>query len=115
MLNYSAIASDAEVKRSTVQNYFQILEETLLGYRLKPWIKSKNRKAIGTEKFYFFDTGLVNVLVGRKSVALNTHEGGFLFETLVLNEIRAYNDYSQMEFDLSFWKSTSDFAGRKES
>ncbi len=109
MLNYSAIASDAEVKRTTVQNYFQILEETLLGYRLKPWIKSKNRKAIGTEKFYFFDTGLVNVLVGRKSATLNTHEGGFLFETIILNELRAYNDYLQKDLDLSYWKSTSGF------
>lgn len=109
LINYSAIASDAEVKRTTVQNYFQILEETLVGYNLKPWKKSKNRKAIGAEKFYFFDTGLVNVLSGRKSITPKTPEWGFLFETFILNELRAFGDYRQTDLELSYWKSTSGF------
>jgi predicted AAA+ superfamily ATPase len=109
LLNYSAIGSDAGVKRGTVQNYFEILTDTLIGYRLPAWSQSKKRKAFETDKFYLFDTGIVNALVGRNSVSLKTPEAGFLLETLILNELRAWNEYNQMNAKLSYWKSKSNF------
>lgn len=109
LINYAAIASDAEVARTTVQEHYRILEDTLIGFRLNAWKKTKNRKAIGKEKFYFFDCGVVNSLVGRKSVALKTVEAGPLFETFLLNEVRAYSSYRARDLELNFWQSKSGF------
>lgn len=109
ILNYAAIGSDAGVKRGTVQNYYEILEDTLIGFRLPPWQKSKTRKAITAEKFYLFDTGIVNSLTGRKNISMKTAEAGFLLETLVLNELRAWNDYQSKNLQINYWKSKSGF------
>ncbi|MBI2605704.1 MAG: ATP-binding protein [Deltaproteobacteria bacterium] len=109
ILNYAAIGSDAGVKRGTVQNYYEILEDTLIGFRLPAWRKSKTRKAIEADKFYLFDAGVVNSVVERKSVSLKTPEAGVLFETLVLNELRAWIDYRRKDVKLSHWKSKSNF------
>jgi predicted AAA+ superfamily ATPase len=109
MINYTSIASDAQVARSTVQLHYQILEDTLIGFRLQAWKKGKTRKAIGQDKFYFFDCGVVNSLSGRKSVGLRTVEAGILFETSMLNEVRARSSYQGLDLDLSYWRSKSGF------
>ncbi|HEX4045225.1 MAG TPA: AAA family ATPase, partial [Gammaproteobacteria bacterium] len=62
MLNFAQIANDAAVAASTVREYYTILEDTLIGFMLTPWMKSKKRKAISTAKFYFFDTGVCHAL-----------------------------------------------------
>jgi predicted AAA+ superfamily ATPase len=109
MINYTAVSSDAGVARTTVQHHYEILEDTLIGYRLKAWTKTKTRKSIGKEKFYFFDTGVVNSLVGRKTLSLKTPESGFLFETFLLNEVHAYSEYFAKDADFSYWQSKSGF------
>ena len=109
MLNYTQIASDTEVTAPTIREYFQILEDTLIGYRLEPFKKTKKRKPIVTPKFYFFDTGVVNRLVGRKSIALKTKEFGDAFENFIFHELKTYCDYNtHLNPTLHYWRSTSD-------
>jgi predicted AAA+ superfamily ATPase len=109
IINYTQIGSDAGVKRGTVQNYYEILEDTLIGTRLPAWRKSKTRKNIEADKFYLFDPGVVNALCERKYVSLKTTDAGFLFETFILNELKAWNEYNNKGVTLSYWKSTSNF------
>ena len=65
LLNYTAIASDVGLTARTIQGYYQILEDTLVGHLLEPYRKSRKRKAVSSAKFFFFDVGVANVLSGR--------------------------------------------------
>ena len=62
LINYTKTANDAQLSPNTVRDYYQILEDTLIGFQIFPWTKSKKRKAIQTSKFYFFDTGVTHAL-----------------------------------------------------
>lgn len=107
LLNFEAIASDSQVPARTVREYFAILQDTLIGRTLEPLrLKGKNsRKSTATAKFYFFDCGVTNALVGRRSVASDSTEFGVLFETWVHNELRAYIDYHlKGDGTLQFWR-----------
>ena len=64
LINYATIAHDCGVSAKTVREYYQILEDTLLGHSLEPWRKRKKRRLIETAKFYLFDPGLVRALAG---------------------------------------------------
>jgi len=108
MLNYSAIASDAQVPVSTVREYFQILEDTLLASRLPAWTASRKRKAIGTPKFYFFDVGVARSLQQRSGLRLRSPEFGEAFEAYVHHELRTYIDCSRRG-ELCYWRSRSGF------
>lgn len=108
-LNYTEIGSDAQVPPRTVQNYFQILEDTLVGFLLPAFTKTKTRKAISTAKFYLFDTGVTNSLLHRKWTESGTIEFGELFEQFIINEILAYKSYAREDWGLSYWRSTSQF------
>ncbi len=108
MLNYTKISNDAQVARSTVQEYFQILKDTLIAYELTPWKKSVKRKPLSTSKFYFFDCGVARYLQKRSLVKPGSPEFGELLETLIFHELVSYCDY-RGEIDLNYWRSKSGF------
>lgn len=107
LLNFTQIASDAAVPSRTVQNYYRILEDTLLGYQLMPFRKTPTRKAVATAKFYFFDVGVAHALVGREVVRPRTSEYGRALEHLIFLELRAYLDYTRNRTALTFWRTHS--------
>lgn len=107
MLNYSKIASDAQVPKSTVQEYFHILRDTLLGDDLPAWKRTEKRKPLATAKFYFFDIGIVRHLQ-RRHLQEGSPEFGEAFEACLHHELRAYCDYEGVP-ELAYWRSTSDF------
>jgi predicted AAA+ superfamily ATPase len=108
MLNFSAVASDAQVPVSTVREYFHILEDTLVARTLPAWTHSRSRKAITTAKHYFFDIGVARHLQHRSGLAPRSPEFGEAFETFVFHEIASYIDYTE-DVPLAYWRSTSNY------
>lgn len=107
IVNFTNISNDAQVARTTVYEYFEILKDTLILYELPAWRKSKKRKPLASSKYYFFDVGVVSLLQGRK-FRLGTPEFGEAFETYLMHELISYSDYVSGE-NLSYWRSTSGF------
>jgi predicted AAA+ superfamily ATPase len=108
LLNYAKISNDAQVARSTVQEYFQILKDTLIAYELTPWKRSFKRKPLSTSKLYFFDCGVVRYLQKRSFIKPGSPEFGELFETFVFHELASYCDYHGALM-LNYWRSKSGF------
>ena len=106
--NVSNIAREAGVGRTTVQNYFEILVDTLLGYWLQPWKLKPGNKQVAHPKFYLFDSGVARALSGRLAYAPTPEEGGALLETLVGNEIRAYLERHHPGWRMNFWRTHDD-------
>lgn len=106
--NLSNIAREAGVVRTTVQNYFEILVDTLVGYWLQPWKLKPGNKQVAHPKFYLFDSGVARALSGRLAYAPLPEECGPLLETLVGNEIRAYLERHHPGWRMSFWRTHDD-------
>jgi len=106
LLNYTNIGRETGVSHRVVRTYFQILEDTLLGFRIPPWRKSKNRRMLLTEKFFLFDVGVANYLA-RRQPRLGSFEFGKAFEHYILMEIRAYQAYRKPDLPIHFWKTSS--------
>ena len=107
IVNFTNVANDAQVARTTVYEYFEILKDTLILYELPAWRKSKKRKPLASSKYYFFDLGAVAALQEREFRA-GTPEFGEAFETYLMHELKSYSDYISGE-QLSYWRSTSGF------
>src|SRR5213594_1779568 len=107
IVNFTNVANDAQVARTTVYEYFEILKDTLVLHEVPAWRKSRKRKPLSSSKYYFFDVGVVAALQGR-SFRLGTPEFGQAFETYLLHEAISYRDYVSGE-PLSYWRSTSGF------
>lgn len=107
IVNFTNVASDAQVARTTVYEYFDILKDTLVLYEVPAWRKTVKRKPLASSKYYFFDVGVVGCLQGR-TFRPGTPEFGEAFETFLAHELVSYRDYVSGE-SLSFWRSTSGF------
>src|SRR3990167_238606 len=106
IVNFTNVANDAQMARTTVYEYFDILKDTLIIRELPAFKKGKQRKPICSSKYYFFDTGVARQLQGRGILSEGTPEFGGAFETFLMHELTAYSDYKSA-VPLSFWRSTS--------
>jgi uncharacterized protein len=107
MVNYANIAADCGVSPPTVKEYFQILEDTLIGRFLPSFQKKPKRRVISAPKFYFFDIGIVNYLLKRGEIQQGSEIFGNAFEHLIYQEIYAHSKYSGNEYLISYWRTAS--------
>lgn len=105
MVNYTNIASDCGVSAVTVKEYFNILEDTLVGYMIPAYTKTIKRKLMQAPRFYFFDVGIANHLLNRHDLTRGTAEYGHAFEHLVIQELVAYIGYSHNSRRISYWRT----------
>lgn len=108
IVNFSKIASDAQVPRTTVYEYFEILKDTLILHEVPAWRSSVKRKPLASSKYYFFDIGVVSALQGRHAVAPRTPEFGAAFESWIFHELLAHRDYRGGD-EIRHWRSHSGF------
>ena len=107
VVNFTQLASDAQVARTTVYEYFEILRDTLVLHEVPAWTASRTRKPLVSSKYYFFDVGVVSSLQGRL-VKPGTPEFGAAFETYVLHELVCHRDYAEGSA-ITHWRSASGF------
>lgn len=104
LINYSNIARDVGVDPKTIQEYYAILEDTLIGFMLEPYHNSFRKRLVQSPKFYFFDPGIVRSLSRSLSTTLakQTKPYGDAFEHFILLEIQKLINYFPTEYRLSF-------------
>lgn len=109
MINYTNIAQDCGVSATTIKEYFNILEQTLIGYMVPAFTLSKKRRAITTKKFYYFDVGVVNYLLNRSNLLPGSIDFGHAFEHFMIQEIIAYLSYNEKKEKLSYWRTSNGY------
>lgn len=109
ILNHSKIARDVGADVKTVQSWYQVLEDTLIGFHLDAHHSSVRKQLRQAPKFYFFDVGVTRALAQMLRVvpAEQTSYYGDLFEQHVICEINAHNQYQQMDYKLSYLRAKS--------
>jgi predicted AAA+ superfamily ATPase len=106
-VNYTNIARELGVSRETVRGYFEILEDTLIGYLLPSYRKRPKRRVVAADKFYFSDVGVANFLAKRGQVIQGGELYGKAFENWVLHELRCYDSYRERYANFSYWRLSS--------
>lgn len=104
LVNFSTIARDCGVSSQTIKEYFQILEDTLLGRWLPSFRKRPKRRVAASSKFYFSDVGVVNFLAKRGNMEQGSELFGKAFENWCFHELNAYNMYNEAFADFYYWR-----------
>ena len=109
ILNIENIAREAKVGRTTVDKYFQILDDTLIGYRLPAFVEGSKAKEVSHPKFYLFDSGVARACAGLLDDPIDSVWKGYSFESFILNELRAYNHYAHRNRELYHYAVTGSY------
>lgn len=105
IVNNNNIAQECGVHATTVSSYFDILEDTLLGYRIPAYAKVMQRRLVQAPRFYYFDIGIANHLLHRHELRRGTADYGHAFEHLVVQELVAWQHYTHSDEQLSYWRT----------
>jgi predicted AAA+ superfamily ATPase len=107
IVNTSSVARECGIERKVVENYFSILEDLLIGYKVPVFTKKAKRRMAAHQKFYFFDVGIYRTL--RPSGPLDSPEEieGMAIETLLFQELKAVNDCLKLGYDLYYWHTAN--------
>lgn len=108
-INYANISSDCGVPVRTLEGYFGILNDTLIGFPVQPFLSTSKRKAATRSKYFLFDVGVVNSLTKRGRVEFKSELFGRLFEHFIALELRAFLAYHFIDLPLKYWRSVSHF------
>jgi uncharacterized protein len=107
IVNQVNIARECGVSASTVNNYFEILTDTLLAHWLRAYTKRPKRRVIQAPKLYFTDVGIVNHLARRGPMEAGGELFGKAFESWVHHELRLWLAYGEAQAGLSYWRLAS--------
>lgn len=102
LINFSAIARDVGIDSKTVRSYYQILEDTLVGFFVDAYDRSVRKTQLKSPKFFFFDCGIKRALQGAIGTTLTEASYGYgkAFEHFVIAEIFRLNHYLRRNFRL---------------
>ena len=110
IINVANLAYDVGVDAKTINAYFSILEDTLIGFFLEPYQNSFRKRLSQKPKFYFFDTGVTRALARSLSIPLqpSTSAYGEVFEHFIILECIKLASYCKQEFRFSYLKTKDD-------
>lgn len=104
-LNIQSLARDSQVARTTVSDYIEILEDTLLATRLKPYVAHLRVREKRHPKLYWIDPGLVRA-VKNSWYEVTPDERGSLFEGYIFMLLKAYNQKFHFFDEIYYWAPT---------
>lgn len=107
IVNYNSLGRECGLSATVIKNYYAILEDTLIGMKLEPWIRSVRKRLSAHPKFYLFDTGITNALQKRLTASPDSVHRGRLFEQFIITETNRLLSYSRSEAELFYWRTNN--------
>ncbi|MBL0058826.1 MAG: ATP-binding protein [Elusimicrobia bacterium] len=105
VVNVAGLSRDAGVSRPSVERYFSVLVDTLIGSWVPGWQPRLKVREKQNPKFYFFDSGVVRTILGTVRDPMESFERGLLFETFVYNELRAAAHYLDVGGEIFYYRT----------
>ncbi|MFN3235110.1 MAG: ATP-binding protein [Gammaproteobacteria bacterium] len=105
VLNMANVARECEVSRKLVEGYLSVLQDLLLSVHLPVFSERAKRKLISRSKFYYFDAGVYRGLRSVGYLDRPSEVDGPGLEGLVLQHLRAWNDYQSKPNKLYYWRT----------
>lgn len=107
VLNTSGVGREAAIERKVVENYFTILEDLLIGYRLPIFNKRSKRRLVAHPKFYFFDVGIYRTLRPMGPLDMPEMAEGISFESLFFQDLLAMNDGLNLGYKFFYYRTAT--------
>jgi len=107
VLTMTEVARESNISAKMVQQYLSVLQDLLLAVRLPVFSKRAKRRLIAHPKFFFFDSGVFNSIRPKGPLDHPELTPGASVETLFFQQVRALNDYGNLEYELFYWRTQS--------
>jgi hypothetical protein len=95
------------LNRDTVERYLFLLEQSFVIFKLPAFSRNPRKEISKSQKYYFYDTGIRNVLIDNMKPLADRNDTGALWENFIIAERRKYIVYNQQNVNSYFWRTYS--------
>lgn len=106
-VSYNEIAQLVGVDKNTVNNYIDLLEKSFVIFRLTSFSKNIRNEIKANKKIYFYDNGVLNMLIGNFNALEFRQDKGALWENFLVSERMKQLSYTQSIAKSYFWRTTT--------
>jgi predicted AAA+ superfamily ATPase len=95
------------LNRDTVERYLFLLEQSFVIFKLPAFSHNPRKEISKSQKYYFYDTGIRNILIDNMKYLSDRNDAGALWENFIIAERRKYLLYNQKNVNGYFWRTYS--------
>lgn len=106
-VSYNEIAQLVGVDKNTVNNYIDLLEKSFVIFRLTSFSRNIRNEIKANKKIYFYDNGVLNMLIGNFNSFEFRKDKGALWENFLVSERIKQLSYTQSIAKPYFWRTTT--------
>lgn len=109
IVDYTSFSKKIGVAAGTIKEYYEILEDTLVAYKIPAWEKSVKKQLQKSARYYLFDNGVLNSLTGdlKSELKSSSYRYGKLFENFVITEIIKANSLFDLDLKLFHYRTNT--------
>lgn len=104
-VSYDALGKQLGMSKATVEKYLDLLEKVFVVYRLGAYSRNLRKEVTKAGKWYFYDNGIRNAIIGAFSPWAIRQDVGALWENYIIGERRKANYNEGLHKDFYFWRT----------
>lgn len=105
-VTYNELAQTVQSDPQTVEKYIEILEKAYIVFKLPALSRNVRNEIKKGKKFYFYDTGIRNAIIGNFNSCSSRTDVGALWENFIISERIKKNTYAEHDVSMYFWRTT---------
>lgn len=104
-VSYNELANTLQIDKNTVSIYIDLLEKAFVIFRLQPLSRNLRNEISTSRKFYFFDTGIRNILINNLNPLNLRNDTGALWENFIIAERMKLSHYNSVYSNTYYWRT----------
>ena len=104
-VSFNELGSQMGMSKNTIDRYIDLLEKVFVIYRRSGFSRNLRKEVTKNHRFYFYDNGIRNALIGNFNPLEIRNDVGELWENYVVTERLKSNEYMQRIANTYFWRT----------
>lgn len=104
-VSYQELASQLGMSKNTVEKYLDLLTKVFVLFKLEGYSKNLRKEVSKNSKWYFYDNGIRNAVIGNYLPIEQRDDLGKLWENYMIMERIKHNQLRDENVDIYFWRT----------
>lgn len=104
-VSYDELGKQLSMSKNTVEKYLDLLSKVFVVYRIGAFSRNLRKEITKAGKWYFYDNGIRNALIGNFDALAVRHDTGILWENYLMAERRKQKLNNLMDTEMYFWRT----------
>lgn len=104
-VSLTELGKQLSMSKNTVERYLDLLEKVFVIYRLYGFSRNLRKEITKSQRYFFYDTGVRNALIGNFNPLAVRNDQGELWENYIITERMKRQEYLRSVTNSYFWRT----------